>query len=575
MLWLGLSAAAAAISADESAPAAEIESEIMLIIDSRHHPYLSQGGFANRADDLKALYQTSAFRPVWLDQGDSDKNIGDVFSLLASAADHGLNAGHYDIPVLRQKFQRLLAPENAAGNQERALFDTALSISLLRFLHDLHYGRINPQSLKYNLKLREKKLVDFPTLIAEHAAKATVPLLAVEVEPKLQQYEKLKRALVRYRHLAADPVIVNFSAGKTVRPNEKFPRLPELHKYLLFLGDLQLRQSEGEVGPLNTVYKGEVVGAVKKFQQRHGLQPDGVLGKSTIEALNIPVAQRVIQLELALERLRWLPELDSGPLIIVNIPSFQLWAFRDFADPAKDIVNMKVVVGKALKNQTPVLMARMSFVDFMPYWNVPYNIVKKEILPRWEQDPAYLAKQDMELVTGFGNEVKAVSWSDNAPAYVRQGLLKIRQRPGRKNPLGSVKFIFPNKDDVYLHGTAANSLFGRSRRDFSHGCVRVERPEDLANFVLGNKPKWSPEIVHKAMNSPKTQRVLLDTPIPVLFFYTTSFVEQDGTVMFYADIYGQDAILVGALKNTGDLSDNVLFVSREETAQVEQAPAAP
>jgi murein L,D-transpeptidase YcbB/YkuD len=231
-------------------------------------------------------------------------------------------------------------------------------------------------------------------------------------------------------------------------------------------------------------------------------------------------------------------------------------------DASKGVVNMKVVVGKALENQTPVLMAELSFIDFMPYWNVPYSIAKEEIIPKWLENDDYLNEEDMELVSSFGNNVKPVALTDSSIDLVMQGLLKIRQRPGKKNPLGQVKFIFPNKDDVYLHGTPANSLFSKSRRDFSHGCVRVEDPKLLAEFALKEQDKWTKEAIQLAMKSAKTERVVLKKSIPVLFFYMTSFFDQDDQIVFYPDIYGHDAVLLGALQKTEEFPDSLLFVSR-------------
>jgi murein L,D-transpeptidase YcbB/YkuD len=173
----------------------------------------------------------------------------------------------------------------------------------------------------------------------------------------------------------------------------------------------------------------------------------------------------------------------------------------------------------------------------------------------------------MELVTGFGNNVKPVAFTESSLTQVKQGLLKIRQRPGKKNPLGRVKFIFPNKDDVYLHGTPANSLFSKSRRDFSHGCVRIEKPQLLVEYALKDQDGWNKEAIQLAMKSSKTERVILKKPIPVLFFYTTSFFDQNDRLVFYPDIYGHDAVLLGALQKTEDLSDSVLFVSSQIPVQ--------
>jgi murein L,D-transpeptidase YcbB/YkuD len=384
------------------------------------------------------------------------------------------------------------------------------------------------------------------------------------VEPKLKQYQKLKQALANHRQLAGNSKPVELVITKSIHPGESFLQYEKLRDFLVFVGDLPDEKVKAEPRNLN-FYKGEVVEAVKRFQHRHGLVNDGILGKGTAEAINTPMSVRVNQIELGMERLRWLPELSSGQAIIVNIPSFQLWAFNDMSQADKDILTMKVVVGKALENQTPVLMAELSFIDFMPYWNIPYSITKEEILPKWLENNAYLEKEQLELVTNFGNNVKPVAYSDSSTDLVKKGLLKIRQRPGKKNPLGQVKFIFPNKDDVYLHGTPANALFSKSRRDFSHGCVRVEDPALLAEFALKSQLEWTKEAIQLAMKSDKTERVLLKKPIPVLFFYMTSFIDQDDKVVFYPDIYGHDVALTEALQKTEDVSDSLLFVNNSES----------
>jgi L,D-transpeptidase YcbB len=221
---------------------------------------------------------------------------------------------------------------------------------------------------------------------------------------------------------------------------------------------------------------------------------------------------------------------------------------------------MRVVVGKALKNQTPVLMAQMSYVEFSPYWNVPKNILKDEILPKLIRKPGFLASQNMEIVSS-SNSSKSFSVNSDSIDKLTKGIYRVRQRPGKGNSLGKVKFIFPNKEDVYLHDTPANALFSRSRRDFSHGCVRVEKPMVLAEFALKNQGNWNADTIKKAMKSPTNMRVDLKDPIPVLFFYTTSFVDQNNNLAFYPDIYSHDTVLVEALKKTEDLSDQSIFVS--------------
>ena len=532
-----------------------VVNEINAIIATKHHPYLLRTDFLNRTDDLAELYKMADYQLLWLGNDQAEKNILEVLAVLASAADNGLNATNYDTDILHQKLPSALKLA-ADDYKQLALYDTAISLSLLRFLHDLHYGRVNPQGINYNLKLREKKLIDLPTLIKNSLAQGAIKQLPALVEPKLQQYQQLKSALATYHLLAKKLPPLQLRTETPINPGDNFRQLEELQRFLVAVGDMP---DETDSTAKSTHYTGKIVAGVKKFQQRHGMNADGVLGKGTVVALNESLNLRVMQIELAMERLRWLPALNAGPYIIVNIPAFQLWAFDDIDQPDSEIASMRVVVGKALKNQTPVLMAEMRFIDFMPYWNVPYNIVKEEILPKLIRNPGYLNKENMELVTTFGNETKAVSFTGSSIAELKQGTLRVRQRPGKKNALGKVKFIFPNKEDVYLHDTPSQTLFSKSRRDFSHGCVRVANPAGLAEFALKNQ--WSKETIQLALNTPKTQRVVLKKPIPVLFFYMTAFFDHNNNLAFYQDIYGNDTVLLEALKKPEDLSDQSIFIS--------------
>ena len=538
-----------------------ISTELNTLIATKQHPYLSHANFANRADDLNALYKQANYQLLWLGNSQSAKNTADALDLLANAPAQGLKKESYDVDILRAKYKLALALSPTAY-KDTVLYDTAISIALLRFLHDMHYGRINPQGINYKLQLREKKLLDLPVLIKDSLNLNTVSQLPLLVEPKLQQYQKLKSALAAYRQIAEKSVPFKFANKGKLRPGESHPQLAELSELLASMGDLP----EADVtsrSEKNPKYNPGLVAAIKKFQLRHGIGADGAIGPETVVALNEPLPDRVAQIEMAMERLRWLPELSVGRSIIVNIPAFQLWAIDDISHIDDSVTNMRVVVGKALKNQTPVLMAQMSYVEFSPYWNVPKNILKDEILPKLARKPGFLASQNMEIVSS-SNSNKTFSVNGDSIEKLRKGVYRVRQRPGNRNSLGKVKFIFPNKEDVYLHDTPANSLFSRSRRDFSHGCVRVEKPQVLAEYALKNQGHWTPETIKKAMKSPKNLRVDLKEPIPVLFFYTTAFVDQNNNLAFYPDIYGHDLVLAEALKNTDDLSDQAIFVSNSE-----------
>lgn len=543
-----------------------IAQEITTIITAKQHPFLMLPNFPNRTDDLESLYKMSNHQLLWLGNGDSEKNISVALDLLANAAVHGLNPKNYDTDTLRQKLLPALKLKPDAY-RELALYDTALSISLLRFLHDLHYGRVNPQGINFNLKLREKKLIDLPLLIKNNLAQNTLTDLPLSTEPKLKQYQKLKQALANYRQLAANVIPLKLDIKETLHPGETHPQIDDLRRFLTTIGDLPEDKTVTSA-ETSKLYTDAIAAGVKNFQKRHGLTADGQIGKGSVAALNVPLSYRVTQIELAMERLRWLPELNIGASIIVNIPAFQLWAFDAIDQPDANIVNMRVVVGNALKTQTPVLMAEMHFIDFMPYWNVPYSIIKKEILPKLTQNSNYLHKENMEMVSVFRDGEKPTALNEETMNLLKEGKLRIRQRPGGKNALGKVKFIFPNKDDVYLHDTPSNALFSKSRRDFSHGCVRVANPQKLAEFALKNQDNWNPETIQLAMNTPKTQRVILKKPIPVLFFYTTAFFDQYDNLEFYPDIYGHDAVLLGVLSKPDDLSDQSLFISTNTTPEV-------
>ena len=440
-------------------------------------------------------------------------------------------------------------------------------MSLLRYLHDLHYGRINPKSINFNLKLRDKKIIDIPRLINTAINKLSILELDDLSQPQLKQYQKLKQELAIYRVLAAEGLVLHLPFIEKVNPNENLSMANALTHFLIGLGDLS---KDSDASYKNaTIYDDKLVAGVKKFQLRHGIEVDGVLGQRTVAELNVPIFERISQLELAMERLRWLPELTNGASIIVNIPAFQLWAFDDVNEINANMPNMRVVVGKALKNETPVLMAEMRFIDFMPYWNVPYNIVKKEIVPKLIKNPSYLLGENMEMVATDQGETKIVPFSGATLVGLNQGTIRIRQRPGQKNALGKVKFMFPNKNDVYLHDTPSHALFSRARRDFSHGCVRVEKPDQLAEFVLKNQ--LSKEAINDAMQTQKSRRIMLKKSIPVLFFYTTAFVDHNNVLSFYADIYGYDEVLKAELKKLQDVPDQVLFSPPEEIVPTEVA----
>jgi murein L,D-transpeptidase YcbB/YkuD len=291
-----------------------------------------------------------------------------------------------------------------------------------------------------------------------------------------------------------------------------------------------------------------LIAALARFQSRHGLDADGILGRQTVRALTTPIEARVRQIELSLERLRWLPPKLESPPIIVNIPQFRLFAFRTTRDDAKDILQMDVIVGSAFRGrQTPVFAADMRYVVLHPYWDVPRSILVKELLPAIQANPAWLADNGYEMVLGQSDEAIPQPVDASHVKLLAQGKLRLRQKPGPMNALGEVKFIFPNRYNVYLHDTPARNLFAKSRRAFSHGCIRVSDPMALLAHVLRDDPEWASDRLAESMRGSSPVRVPLRRPIRVFIVYGTALATEAGQTLFFEDIYDQDAPLSALL----------------------------
>ena len=413
----------------------------------------------------------------------------------------------------------------------------------MRLVSDLHIGRINPQHFHFGLSVQAKKY-DLPRFLREQVmAAADVSAVLDGVEPPFAGYRRTKAALARYVELARGPAVEPLPVpAKAIKPGEKYAGAAALGQRLVLLGDLK---PDAAPAADSDVYGGALVEGVKRFQGRHGLDADGQLGPGTVKQLNVPIADRVRQLQYALERWRWLPTEFSSPPIIVNIPDFKLRA----ADAKGNVaLEMRVIVGKAAPTQTPVFSRDMTYVVFRPYWNVPPSILRNEIVRAITKDRNYIANKNYEVTTPDGKVVTDGPISDDVLAQLKAGKLAVRQKPGPTNALGLVKLIFPNEFNVYLHSTPSQTLFAKSRRDFSHGCIRVEKPAELAAWALRNNPGWTLERAQAAMQTgPDNVTVKLERPVPVFIVYATALAYENGEVHFYDDIYGHDADLAQAL----------------------------
>ena len=361
------------------------------------------------------------------------------------------------------------------------------------------------------------------------------PAAGRQPEPgeRVAQYDWLAAHLARYRALAAKRWPGPLPTVKKVSPGDAYPGTAALAEILRDLGDLQ----EDAGVHADGTYGGPLIDAVKEFQERHGLTPDGVVGPATLAALNHPYASRLEEIEKALKWLETIRVPVEDSVVIVNIPSFQLYAWAAADRGKKATLTMPVVVGKAARSRTPVLGGEISYLVFRPYWYVPRSIIVKEMVPAYAKDPAYFDDRQLELTASSDDGKPGLPATPENVELLRAGKLGVRQRPGPRNSLGKVKFIFPNPESVYLHDTPAKALFARDRRDFSHGCVRVADPPALAAFLLRNAPGWDAQAITAAMEAERPKVVSLRPRVPVWLLYSTVFGSADGRIAFFDDVY--------------------------------------
>lgn len=527
LLWPG-----ARLAADAVSPVAP---EIWKLIASARHPDLAQPELADVLPALSSLYTGRQGRPLWVDGDRPTPGSAKAVRVLANADRVGLDPQRYESGRWGSRFRALRTGDPGAA----ARFDVALSATLARYARDVHEGRVAPAEMDFDVGLPPPRL-DLARVLAEVAVSPTLESDLGGLEPPFAAYRSLRAALPRYRELARLP-FTPLPEVEKLEPGQPYAESDRLAERLESYGDLapglRLELLVGVYGP-------ELARGVERFQERHGLLADGIVGARTWKALNTPPAERVQQIELTLERWRWLRGAFSASPIVVNLPEFTLRAMRFEEGDLKTDLTMRVVVGQGVKNETPVFAGRLQWVVFRPTWSVPTRIAEEEVLPEIDEDPDLIETKGYELIDASGKLHEPTE--ENLEA-ARKGRLVVRQRPGAKNPLGKVKFLFPNRYDVYLHDSPAKYLFARARRAFSHGCIRVEDPEALAAWVLADRPEWPKEKVAAAMNGEKTLNVPVARTIPVFILYATAVAGEDGQVSFYEDLYGYDAELEKAL----------------------------
>ncbi len=494
--------------------------------------------------------QPSVLAGVWIENDRPTPLAKKALKILLAADQEGLEPRDYNVATLVSQ-QNSLNDWFNANEQQAQAYDAALTESMLRYLKDVALGRVSAQSVHHNFDHRTQR--DFDPVVQLNKALNTAAndtqfeAIIAQSAPNFPLYPALKSALARYRLIAGDTAWdqpLAMPKGNKLEEGDRYVDMDRLQTRLERLGDVpSFERAEA--------YDKRLVQGIESFQTRHGLLVDGVLGPETLDALNVTPVERVKQIALSMERLRWTPLQQGDRLIVVNIPGFKLYAYEMDADAQLDIkVEMRVVIGRSLNHRTPIFDEDMRFIEFSPYWNIPISIARSETIPAIEKNPEYMAIQGMEFVDRQGNVLQGAS--PERLQAVRQGELRIRQRPGPRNALGDIKFIFPNNQNIYMHHTPATQLFSRTRRDFSHGCIRLEDPVALAQFVLENQPEWTESRIRDAMSAGRSQTIKLKTPLPVLIGYSTVLV-RDGVVSFYPDIYDHDQRLLQALEKARDL----------------------
>jgi L,D-transpeptidase YcbB len=502
-------------------------------VDTTKVPNLRWPNFSDYETIVATFYDDRNYEVAWTRDGAPTASAKGFIQAFQDAASKGLIPEDYDAPRWADRVQAL----NSKSDDAISLFDVAMTVNVMRYISDLRIGRVNPSRFNFEIPVQDKKY-DLAEFVSDNAVDATdVPKLIAGVEPDSDEYRQTEAALAHYMDLAkqqgqahADPLP---TVPKAMSVGGSYPSLPALLARLQLEGDAEATATLSS--PNTTIFDSSLSDAVKHYQHRHGFTEDGKLTPQTVQSLNVPMDFRVAQLQDSLERWRWLPEPYLHARLMVNLPEFVLRGFDP--DHKLDFI-MRVVVGKVMgQHETPVFTHMMKYLVFRPYWSVPVDIARKELVPHMESNHGYLASKNFEVTNN-----KGIIQTDYTARQVAQGAVMVREKPGPKNSLGLVKFIFPNQYDIYLHSTPAISLFDQTRRDFSHGCIRVQKPADLAAWVLQGQGDWDLDKVQEAMNSgPDNKTVSLKTPLPIVIFYLTAIVEDGGEVHFFDDIYGYDS----------------------------------
>lgn len=523
ILGLGLLLSTGVNVAQDNVVQETVRLEIELLSSSGHLHF--RGIEVASGNLLVEIYENRRFRPAWTDLDQVDE----LLTAIETTAADGLDPADYHLEQVRTGYRQLLAGDVTTAIA-RAELDVLFTDSLIRLVYHQRFGKLNPYTLDPQWNFRR----DLDGVSAAAAIQSMIDADSLlyrlqSLFPRGRFYEQLRQSLARYREIEANGGWPEFPEGPTLKPGMVDNRVPVLARRLAVTGDLDT----DAVAAADTTYTEIIEAGVRRFQKRHGIDVDGVIGPTTARVLNVPVSRRVRQLEINLERARWVFDDITDNFIIVNIAGFTAYVVRD-----REVVwQTRVQVGSTY-HQSPVFRDEMKYLVLNPTWTVPYSIATKEILPQIQSEPDYFAKRDFDVKDRNGKLVdpESIEWSELSRRNFPYTLV---QRPGPNNALGRVKFMFPNEHAVYLHDTPSKSLFGRAERAFSHGCIRVEHPFEFAEILLG-ADGWTQDRFQEVLDSGEIKTVFLSKPMPVMLLYWTAQVDPGGDVHFYQDIYERD-----------------------------------
>jgi murein L,D-transpeptidase YcbB/YkuD len=494
-------------------------------------------------EEFEKFYQARNYELAWNTRKQPLPVTDSLIAVLDSAHLEGLEPETYQGKEIKEKQKAIYADSTLRNNLNNLVaLDFFITARYLTYASHLVSGRIDPHAMDTTWIIQPRK-VDLAKQLTEALADSSIQQSLQKLLPADQQYHKLKAQLARHRSIAAQGGWPTLSAYSSLRKDSKDKAVITLRKRLAYTGLLDSTTATAH----QALYDDSLVAVVKRFQALHSLDTTGEINNETFVALNTPIDEVIEKIKVNMERIRWQPDNTGGKHLWVNVPGYELIVAED----TTEVMHMNVIVGEEYAS-TPLFSDTLEYVIFSPNWTIPATIARKELLPMLQKDPLRLQKDSIDIYDSWDTvsaklvNPRKVDWKTMAPEAFNYRLV---QRPGTSNPLGGVKFMFPNPLFIYLHDTPASHLFTAKDRNLSHGCIRVEKPKELVSYLLAANTNWNEKKITRSMHLKKPMRVELDEKIPIGIVYRTVWVDQQGLLHSGKDIYGHDATQLAALRN--------------------------